>query len=308
MAVTILDAAKAAANNGEYKRAGVIMAFAEASPLLRVLPVVTVQGNSYTYTREAALPTTAFRAVNAAYTADQGNLEQKTEVLKAAGGELAVDRYLVETNGVQVRTAQERMQATSLAQTIGTALMLGDASDDPREFDGIQTRYGGGSPAANSYASDRVVNAGNTIANSLTKLDQIMDLVDNSIGRKVLVMTQASRRALTAALRNSSSIQTGRDEFGRQIMSYNDLPIIEADPLGHTATMAGEEGGTDTSIYCIALGEAGLHLIQSSAGLSVRDLGEQDSSPVYKTRVEWYVGLVDAHPRCVSRLYNITAG
>ena len=49
------------------------------------------------------------------------------------------------------------------------------------------------------------------------------------------------------------------------------------------------------------------HLPASTvAAVEVRDLGEQDSKPVFRTRVEWYCNVVDIHPRCVARLYDIS--
>ena len=45
--------------------------------------------------------------------------------------------------------------------------------------------------------------------------------------------------------------------------------------------------------------------VELDAVLHVRDLGEQDSKPVARTRIEWACNVVDAHPRCVARLYNI---
>ena len=56
MALTILEAARIAANNGEDKKAGVLMTFAETSPLLAAMPIVSIQGNSYAYVRESVLP------------------------------------------------------------------------------------------------------------------------------------------------------------------------------------------------------------------------------------------------------------
>jgi hypothetical protein len=42
-----------------------------------------------------------------------------------------------------------------------------------------------------------------------------------------------------------------------------------------------------------------------NGGIDVRDLGEQNSKPVFRTRVEWYCNVIDIHPRCVARLHTI---
>lgn len=321
MAINILEAARLAANNGEYKKAGVLQTFAQQSMLLSAIPTPTINGNSYSWTREAVLPTVSFRQINEGYTEDVGATEKLTETLKAVGGDLDVDNYHVETGGSQIRTTHEMMKAKSLAQQIGYTLIKGavigggNLSVSNETFDGLQIRYGGGAGGSGGAAVDTSgVNGGQLLANdasgaalSIAKLDEAIQKVDNPTH---LLMAKKMRINITSLLRNSASISTGRDEFGRLVQTYNGIPILDADQNGDLAGLAFDEydGSSDvnTSIYCLDLSESGLHMIQSPAGVSVRDLGEQESKPVWRTRVEWYCGLVDEMPRCVSRLYNIT--
>ena len=299
MALTILEAAKLAANNGEYKKAGVLSSFAESSPLLRAMPVVTIPGNSYAWVRQADLPSVAFRAVNAAFTPSEGHVETRTEALKLVGGEVDVDRALVQQMGPDIRSVHERMKAVALGQSVGAKIMSASIATNPLEFDGIRARYGGLAPTA---AANLISMAG---ALSIKKLDEAIDAVDNVAGRRVLVMSQAMRRNITAFLRTSVSIQTTRDEFGKQVYTYNGLDILEMDENGNTSG-ASPADTTNQSVYCIALGESGVHLIEGMGGISVRDLGEIPNAPVYRTRIDWAVGLVDESVRCVSRVYGIT--
>lgn len=299
MALTILEAAKLAANNGEYKKAGVLSSFAESSPLLRAMPVVTIPGNSYAWVRQADLPSVAFRAVNAAFTPSEGHVETRTEALKLVGGEVDVDRALVQQMGPDIRSVHERMKAVALGQSVGAKIMSASLATNPLEFDGIRARYGGLAPTA---AANLISMAG---ALSIKKLDEAIDAVDNVAGRRVLVMSQAMRRNITAFLRTSVSIQTTRDEFGKQVYTYNGLDILEMDENGNTSG-ASPADTTNQSVYCIALGESGVHLIEGMGGISVRDLGEIPNAPVYRTRIDWAVGLVDESVRCVSRVYGIT--
>lgn len=299
MALTILEAAKLAANNGEYKKAGVLSSFAESSPLLRAMPVVTIPGNSYAWVRQADLPTVAFRAVNAAFTPNEGHVETRTEALKLVGGEVDVDRALVQQMGPDVRSVHERMKAIALGQSVGAKIMSASLAVNSLEFDGIRARYGGLAPTA----AANIISMGGAL--SIKKLDEAIDAVDNAAGRRVLVMSQAMRRNITAFLRTSVSIQTTRDEFGRQVYAYNGLDILEIDENGNTSG-ATPADTSNVSVYCIALGESGVHLIEGMGGISVRDLGEIPTAPVYRTRIDWAVGLVDESVRCVSRVYGIT--
>jgi hypothetical protein len=130
-------------------------------------------------------------------------------------------------------------------------------------------------------------------------------------------MSKAMRRVITAAARDvdvGGYITYTTDSFGRKITNYNDLPILIADyddtgdrildfdELGFTGSTA-----TATSIYVVSFGENMLTGLQNGI-MQVADLGELDSKPVKRTRVEWYVGLAALHGRCAARLYGIKTG
>lgn len=306
-AITLVEAAKAALNNGEFQRAGVIRTFAEKNDILRVMPFSDISGNAIKYNREAALPSTAFRGVNQSYTASNGTIEPQVESLMIAGGDLDVDRYLVRTMGEGVRTAQELMKVSSLAQSVGHKMIKGSVATSNLEFDGLQIRCSSAQLVANGATS-----GGDVL--SMIKLDEAIDKVD---GPTHLLMSKATRRTITAAARTTTVggfITHTKDEFGRQIAMYNDLPILIADnnddlnaSLAFDETNPGGGSSVGTSIYVLSLGEGRLWGIQSEP-ISVRDLGELDASPVFRSRVEWYVSLVMAHPRAASRLWGIKAG
>jgi hypothetical protein len=97
------------------------------------------------------------------------------------------------------------------------------------------------------------------------------------------------------------------DAFGRRVTTYNDLPIYIAfqDNLGSEIlpfTEAAASGtSTATSIYCASFGSGMLTGIQNG-GIDVRDLGELETAPKYRTRVEWYPGIALYHPKAAARL------
>jgi hypothetical protein len=315
MAVSLYQSALIAQNNGEDKRAAILQTFAQASPLLAAMPLVSIQGNSFAWTRESNLGSVEFRAVNGSYTEAAGSVEQRSVALKIIGGDLDVDRFLVQTHGPEARSAHETMKATLLAQTIAHQIIKGSTTAIPgatanaNGFDGLQARFGAG---FNNAVSDTGENADQIIQNtggaalSLKSLDEAIQSVDNPTH---LLMAKKTKVNMTAFLRNSSSISTSRDEFGRIVTSYAGLPILEADVLGTSAGLQqigfNENADNSTSIYVLSMSDMGLQMVQNG-GIDVRDLGEQDSKPVFRTRVEWYCNLVDIHPRCVARLYDIS--
>lgn len=294
------------------------MSFAAGSQLLRVMPTSSIQGNSYTYSRTTVLPTTSGRVLNLGYSESSGKVDERTEVLKPFGGDLDVDRYHIETNGASVRSAHEDMQARSLSQLVGFLLVKGDMGATNTEIDGLQTRYGGlvptlgGAAGALDETTRILTNAtGAGAALSMKILDQGLDSVDNGIGQKYILGSQQMRRNITAFLRSggtgAGAVQMERDAFGDQIMRYNGALWIDADQNGDRAALAFDEGGnTTTSVYVMALGDAGLTMLQSPAGLAVMDLGQVPDKPVFRTRVEWIFALANQHQRCVTRIVNIT--
>lgn len=316
MAVSLYQSALIAQNNGEFKKAGILQTFAQASPLLGAIPLVNVQGNSFAWTRESNLGAVQFRAVNGSYTEAAGTVETRTVPLKIIGGDLDVDRYLVQTHGSEVRSAHETMKATLLAQTIayqiikGSVTAAGGATADPNGFDGLQVRYGGGFGATavvdGGENADQIIQNSGGAALSIKSLDEAIQAVDNPTH---LLMAKKTKVNMTAFMRSSASLATSRDEFGRIITTYAGLPILEADVLGTSTGLQGlgfnENNDSSTSIYVLSATDMGLQMVQNG-GIEVRDLGEQDSKPVFRTRVEWYCNVVDIHPRCVARLYDIS--
>lgn len=307
MALTLLEAAKGF--DGDVIRQGVIEMFAKNSDLLRVLPFVNIEGNAYKYNQEDTLPGVGFRGVNEAYSTQAvGVLNPITESLVIAGGDVDVDPFIVATMGEGKRASQENMKIKALAQAISHKFIKGDSTTDPKEFDGLQARVTGNQLIANGASS-----GGDVL--SLAKLDEAIDAVD---GPNALYMSKAMRRTLTSAARNTSVggyIRYDKDEFGRQITLYNDLPILIADGnADNYTTLAFDEanpgGGSTvgTSIYVLGMGEGQFTGMQNGP-MQVRDLGEtQSGAPALRTRIEWYVSPLVEHGRSVSRLWGIKSG
>jgi hypothetical protein len=236
--------------------------------------------------------------------------------MKIIGGDLDVDEFLVQAHGPAHRAIQEQAKAALIAQTISFQIIKGSvaggggSTGDANGFDGLQVRYGGG------FGSTPVVdggeNAGQIFANSgggalsMRSLDEAIQAVENPTH---LLMAKKMRVNIQAFLRNSSSVQMVKDEFGRLVTTYNGLPILDADVLGTVGGLEqigfNENNDSSSSIYCLSLTDMGL-CMPTVGGVQVRDLGEQDAKAVRRTRVEMYANIADIHPRCVSRLYDIT--
>jgi len=294
MALTLVEAAKLAADNGETKKAAIIEIFAAESDLLRTMPMLSIQGNSYAYNVEATLPGIAFRGINASFSESTGVINPQSEALKIAGGDLDVDTALVKTMGAAVRGYHEAAKARALAREISYILIEGAAATSPTEFDGLKARV----PTTGAQA---VANDGASQALSMRKLDETIDLVD---GATHIIMNKAMLRNIKTFLRSgSTAVEMMEDEFGRPLLSYAGLPILVADRNGDRAALGFTES-SKTSIFVVNMGVNTYHGIQNG-GIEIRDLGELQTAPKFRTRVEWMCGQVVEHPRAVARLHNI---
>ena len=297
MALTLVESSKRYQNPVQQ---AIVELYAENSDILGALPINTIAGNAYKYNREETLPNIGFRGVNESFTESTGVVNPVTEPLVIAGGDLDVDKFIVSTQGRDQRGVQEAMKVKALAHRITETFIKGDNATEPREFDGLQVRLTG----------SQVISAGTTAggaALSLAKLDELIDAVDSPTH---LIMNKAMRRRLSAAARLTTVggfVNYELNEFGRRVMSYNDLPILIADQdetgsdiLGFTEA-ADSGNATATSIYCVSFRDGMLTGIQNGAPM-VEDLGELQTKPVYRTRVEWYMGIAVLHARAAARL------
>lgn len=295
MALTLLEAAKI--NSGDVFKAGVLAKFAESSEILRVLGFLPINGNSLKYNVEETLPGIGFRGVNGSYTESTGIINPKTESLVIAGGDLDVDKFIVDTMGASQRTVHEAMKIKALSLAWTKTFIKGDSESNPLEFDGLQKRLQGDSVIANHATGAGL---------SLAKLDEAIDAVD---GANAILMSKAMRRRLTVAARTQAvggNITYTIDQFGRQVAMYNDLPILIVDKDNENNDILGfTESNSTTSIYVVAFGDGQVQGLENG-GMSVRDMGELETKPSLRTRIEWYSGFGVFAPRSAARLKNIT--
>lgn len=300
--LTLLEAAKL--KSGEVIRSAVIEHFARSSETLNALHFLNIKGNAYKYTIEKALPGVGFRGINEGFSESTGILNPQIEALAIAGGDLDVDKFIIDTMGPQQRTSQELMKVKALAASITKKIYKGDSVLNPKEFDGFQKRLGGSQliPAGGTSGGDAL---------SLEKLDEAIDACDNPTH---LAMNKTMRRKFTKAARDQSvagRIDWALDSFGRRVYKYNDIPIllVERDEEDNEILPFSEEnpgGGTpaSTSIYILNLNPEAIAGIQDKI-MEVRDLGELQSKSSFRTRVEWFLSIGMWLPRSAARLSGI---
>lgn len=304
MALTLVEAAKIALGRDEILKATIMELYAMNSDIVAALPFEDITGNAISFNREQALPSVGFRGINEGYAEGTGKVDKVTEALTIAGGDLDVDTFLVKTGGMDQRSTQEAMKVKALSLSLAKTFIKGDIATSPKEFNGLQARL----------ANDQLIVAGNTgngTPLSLAKLDELIDTVESPTH---LLMNKSLRRRLSAAARLTSVggyITYDLDAFGRRVTKYNELPILIAEKDNTYAEILPFSevcsSGTDTgtSVYCLSFLPDGVVGLQNG-DMDVRDLGEIQTKPVYRTRVEWYITLAMYRARAAARLWSIS--
>lgn len=304
MALTLVEAAKL--ETGDVVRQAIIELYAGSSAVLQNLPFESIAGNALKYNREESLPGVGFRGVNESYTPSTGILNPLTEALVIAGGDLDVDKFITDTMGMNQRSVHEAMKIRALSLAWTKTFIKGDNQSDPRQFDGLQARTVG----------SQLVAAGSTANGTALSLSKLDEAIDQTLNPTHLLMSKAMRRRLTQASRNytiGGFLTTTVDAFGKPVDMYQGIPIMTVD-LDNTGTAilpfteAATSGtATASSIYVLSMGNDGVLGLQNG-GIDVRDMGELQTAPVFRTRVEWYNGFGVFNGRAVTRLWSIADG
>ena len=303
MAQTLLEYAKGAQDS---ILAGVIKTFALNSPILRTLPWRTVQGGALQYNVETALPGIGFRNVNDAYGENVGVWNPLVEKVKIMGGDMDCDKALIRRFGESRRAADIEAQARAAALAFDKYFFDGDESTDPKQFDGINKRLAGTSQVV---YTDHAGSAG--VALDENCIDILIDALDEK--PNLLVMGKAVYRQVKNIFKSNTLITLQPTEWGFSVPTYDGIPIgiVDKDNEGNVILAMDETVGSQVgvcgSIYALKFDADRYICGIQSAPPDGLDLGEIDSKPVKRYRLDWDVGFAIFHPRSAARLAGIIA-
>jgi hypothetical protein len=298
MALTLAEAKKHSRTPQELA----VITELSAGPLLSTIPFREVQGSGIFFKRDEELGDVGFRAFNDGYTESYAEVRQYSEALRLFGGDIKVDRAIVELEGPQARAYQVQAKVRAMRLAWEGLFIRGNSNSNAAEFDGLSVRLPAASHADNSQVIQNDSSAG---VLNLNRLDEAIDAVDAQGGQKFLVMSKSARRHLSAVARASGQIEISRGEFGGQQLVYGGIPVLEID-RDHKNVPILDGTPTDQSIYVVSFGNDHLTGIQNG-GPQVRDLGEATEAPVLVTRVEWFCSLALMNGRAAARLTNVNA-
>ena len=316
MAVTLAQAANLSQNSLQR---GVIETFVQESPVLDRIPLLDIQGNAYAYNEEGALPGVAFRSVNEAYAESTGTVNQKTESLVILGGDADVDRFIVQTRGNlnDQRAVQTTMKVKAASYKYQDTFFNGDVTVDTKSFDGLKKRLTGGQVIAAGTNGAPVVGNGASDAQAFfDALDALISSVPgiNGANGAIYANSKILGKIRSAGRRLGGVDLVKEDLTGKRVLTWNGIPVLDpgqtaagTDILPQTETQ-GTAAGTTSSIYAVKFGQdegdravTGL----TNGGIMVDDLGFLQSSPVYRTRIEFYCGLAIFGGKAAARLTGV---
>ena len=136
LGLTLIEAQKYARR---AEQLAVLKTFAEGE-LLRRLSFRNLVGGSLSFPAETKLPRVGFRAVNEGYRQSCGVINSDSEFVHLFGGDLDMDRSIVDLQGPEARAAQTEMKVRSMRLTLEAAIINGDDTFDPRAFNGLSKR------------------------------------------------------------------------------------------------------------------------------------------------------------------------
>jgi hypothetical protein len=311
MAITLADEMRV---EKDPLRKGVIQNLRMSSPIAELATIRNINDLHTADLRWKTLPSVGFRGLNEGYTESTGTTDRVPVDLAFIGGDFDIDMQLMSNDAASIDMAatQLEMKQKALAYAVNNYFINGDAATDQRQFNGLKAILAQLSSSQTiSAATDGLdVRASGTDADRYTFLDKLDECIWQVHEHRpdVLLMNEQTYRGVRSLLRRLKLLDTSRDQFDREIETYRGVRLVDIGFASDDATLIipnnetqGAGGANFTSIYAVRFGDAYTSLIQKG-GIQVRRIGELETKPVMRTRVEWAIAVGCVHKASMARL------
>ena len=226
---------------------------------------------TYGYIQLKTPSTAAVRQINSEYTAGEAKREEKTTKAVVMGGKFQIDRVLIGTAGAVDELAfQTEQKVKATANYFNNLVINGNKSNSGtgvlNTFDGLDKLLTGTETEITSTVDVSTEALMNSNYNAL--LDEVDGFLSTLDGKpSMLLMNNKMLSKMRSAARRAGYYSKTRDEFGRQVETYNDIPMYDmgkyyngtntVDIIPETAASTSAEGKTD--IYAVTIGLDGFH-------------------------------------------------
>jgi len=272
MAVTL---AQAKLNVQDALQMGVIDEFAKSNYILNNITfddAVSPTGGgatlTYGYTRIVTQPTAAFRAINSEYTPQEVTKQRYTVDLKVFGGSFQIDRVLANMGGIIDEVALQIQQKVKAASALfNDTVINGDSAVDSNAFDGLEKALTGSSTEFIPESAIDLSTSEKVSQNYMAFLDMLDEFLMGLDGTPSFIAGNTKLIAkIRACARRAGMYQVTKDNFGQQIETYGNVPLVDLGAkAGSNEPVVSINGDGETSLYAVRLGLDGFHAV-SMAG------------------------------------------
>ena len=226
---------------------------------------------TYGYIQLKTPSTAAVRQINSEYTAGEAKREEKTTKAVVMGGKFQIDRVLIGTAGAVDELAfQTEQKVKATANYFNNLVINGNKASSGtgvlNTFDGLDKLLTGTETEITSAVDVSTEALMNANYNAL--LDEVDGFLSALDGKpSMLLMNNKMLSKMRSAARRAGYYSKNRDEFGRTVETYNDIPMYDmgkyyngtntVDIIPETAASTSAEGKTD--IYAVTIGLDGFH-------------------------------------------------
>ena len=317
-------------------RKSVIDTLLMESDVMQAIPWETIGQLATTIVRMGSLPSVGFRKINEGYAKSTGALEQVVENIYLLGGYFDTDKAIARAKNTiaDARAIVQVMMTKAIAYKFNDKFINGDpttltvATGDltyPDEFNGLKKRvdylyekgYTGqyidlGSTTGAARA-DGILYEDAERYRFLDKLDELIYSIKGH-NPDFIFMNSKTLLAIRSLLRALKLLDNSKDMFDRVIDIYQGTRLVDigvkADQTTEVIDFTEDPAGaftlnTSCSIYAAKFGIGEFMWGIQEYPLEVTDKGLLEGSPIYRTELDWPMGLAMADPYSISRMYNI---
>lgn len=220
---------------------------------------------AYGYVQLKTPSTANVRTINSEYTAGEAKREEKTTKAIVMGGKFQIDRVLIGTSGAVDELAfQAEQKIKATANYFHNLVINGNVTTGS----GVQNTFDG----LNKILTDAETEITSTIDVSTSALmdtnyNALLDEVDAFLSTldgkpSMLMMNDKMLSKMRSVARRAGYYASSRDEFGRTVETYNDIPMVDMGKYydgSTTKDVIETTAGGKTDIYAVSIGLDAFH-------------------------------------------------
>ena len=257
---------------------------------------------SYGYIQLKTPSTASVRTINTEYTAGEAKREEKTSKAIIMGGKFQIDRVLIGTSGAVDELAfqaEEKIKATSneFHNLVINGNSASTGSGVVNTFDGLDKLLTGTETEITSTVDV------STSAKMDAGYNALLDEVDAFLTKladkpTMLLMNEDLLAKMRSAARRAGYHKSERDEFGRVVEYYNDIPMVDVGKYyngTNTVNVIPTDSTTGkTDLYAVKIGLDAFHGISPTGSKVIQSFMPDLNAPgaVKDGEVELVAGVV----------------